>query len=155
MADKQLSEILNTAIAREQEAYAFYMDIHNKVSDPSARETIAWIAEEEQKHEAFLNRYRSGELGADALRMTEVVSYKTAEYLDEPEMVDGMKREEVFLLASHREKRSYQFYMELAAMHRQGDVREMLEKMANEELRHKEKMEYLYANTAFPQTDGG
>ncbi len=24
--------------------------------------------------------------------------------------------------------------------------------MANEELRHKEKVEYLYANTAFPQT---
>jgi hypothetical protein len=27
--------------------------------------------------------------------------------------------------------------------------------MANEELKHKEKMEYLYANTAFPQTAGG
>jgi len=27
--------------------------------------------------------------------------------------------------------------------------------MANEELKHKEKMEYLYANTAFPQTSGG
>ncbi|MCK7467999.1 MAG: hypothetical protein MZU91_07685 [Desulfosudis oleivorans] len=26
----------------------------------------------------------------------------------------------------------------------------MLLKMANEELKHKEKMEYLYANTAFP-----
>jgi hypothetical protein len=27
--------------------------------------------------------------------------------------------------------------------------------MANEELKHKEKMEYLYTNTAFPQTAGG
>jgi rubrerythrin len=31
----------------------------------------------------------------------------------------------------------------------------LLEKMAQEELRHKEKVEYLYANTAFPQTSGG
>ncbi len=31
----------------------------------------------------------------------------------------------------------------------------MLLKMANEEMKHKEKVEYLYANTAFPQTQGG
>jgi len=27
--------------------------------------------------------------------------------------------------------------------------------MANEEMKHKEKMEYLYTNTAFAQTEGG
>jgi hypothetical protein len=27
--------------------------------------------------------------------------------------------------------------------------------MANEEMKHKEKVEYLYTNTAFPQTEGG
>jgi len=27
--------------------------------------------------------------------------------------------------------------------------------MANEEMKHKEKMEYLYSNTAFAQTAGG
>ena len=37
----------------------------------------------------------------------------------------------------------------------EGDLHEMLVKIANEELKHKEKMEYLYTNTAFPQTDGG
>jgi hypothetical protein len=31
----------------------------------------------------------------------------------------------------------------------------MLLHMAAEELRHKEKMEYLFANTAFTQTAGG
>jgi rubrerythrin len=43
----------------------------------------------------------------------------------------------------------------LANLHANGDLREMLLKMANEELKHKEKMEYLYTNTAFPQTSGG
>jgi hypothetical protein len=31
----------------------------------------------------------------------------------------------------------------------------MLYAFAGEELRHKEKVEYLYCNAAFPQTDGG
>jgi len=28
-------------------------------------------------------------------------------------------------------------------------------RMAAEELKHKEKVEYMYSNTAFPQTEGG
>ncbi|MBW2582933.1 MAG: ferritin, partial [Deltaproteobacteria bacterium] len=44
---------------------------------------------------------------------------------------------------------------ELANMHADSELKTMLSKMANEELKHKEKMEYLYANTAFPQTSGG
>jgi len=89
------------------------------------------------------------------LRMTDVVEYKIAEYLEEPEITKETKREDVYLIASHRESRSHQFYTKLAKMHDQGDLKDMLLKMANEELKHKEKMEYLYANTAFPQTAGG
>jgi rubrerythrin len=40
-------------------------------------------------------------------------------------------------------------------MHPQGEVREILLRMANEEMKHKEKVEYLYTNAAFPQTAGG
>jgi rubrerythrin len=44
----------------------------------------------------------------------------------------------------------------MAALYDKDDaVHEMLSKIANEELKHKERMEYLYANTTFPQTDGG
>ena len=47
------------------------------------------------------------------------------------------------------------FYSELANMNADGELKTMLLKIANEELKHKEKMEYLYSNTAFPQTSGG
>jgi len=40
-------------------------------------------------------------------------------------------------------------------MHPEGPVKDLLKRLAGEELPHKEKVEYLYANTAFPQTDGG
>jgi rubrerythrin len=99
--------------------------------------------------------YREGNYGADALRMADVVEYKIAEYLEEPEVQDDMSSQDVYLIASHRESRSHQFYLELAVLHTEGDTKTMLLKMANEELKHKEKMEYLYSNTAFPQTSGG
>jgi rubrerythrin len=153
--EKRVSDILEIAIKREEEAYDFYLDIHAKVADLSLKETLEFIAGEEKKHKAFLVRYRDGDFGAKALKMVDFVDYKIAEYLEEPEIDEASKPEDVYLAASHRELRSFHFYMELANLHADSEIKEMLLKMANEELKHKEKMEYLYANTAFPQTSGG
>ncbi len=153
--DKRVSDILEIAIKREEDAYEFYMDIFSKVVDPGVQDTLTFIAGEEKKHKAFLVKYRDGHFGDKGLKMSEVVDYKIAEYLEEPEITEKSKPEDIYLVASHREFRSHHFYTELANLHADDKLREMLLKMANEELKHKEKMEYLYANTAFPQTSGG
>ncbi|MBI9083144.1 MAG: ferritin family protein [Desulfobacterales bacterium] len=155
MDKRQLSDVIETAIRREEEAYDFYMDLHGRFDDAQVQEALAWIAGEEKKHKAFLVDYRDGRLGPDALQLRHAVDYKVAEYLDEPEVSDHMARHEVFLVAAHREKRAHDFYSALADHHPDGEVAGMLRRMASEEMRHKEKMEYLYANAAFPQTDGG
>ena len=153
--EKTVADIIDLAITREEEAYDFYMDILGKVQEAGVKETVEFIAGEEKKHKAFLVSYREGNYGSEALRMADVVEYKVAEYLEEPEIGEDVKPEDVYLVAAHRESRSNQFYSELANMHGDGELKTVLLKMANEELKHKEKMEYLYANTAFPQTSGG
>lgn len=153
--DPKLLTLIDTAIQREEGAYTFYMGIHGQVADPGVREAIAWIAGEEQQHKAFLVRYRKGDFGAGGLRLSDVAYYKIAEHQNEPEVKENMNSADVYLVAAHRELRSHQFYTALANQHAAGDAKDMLLKMANEELKHKEKMEYLYANTAFPQTSGG
>lgn len=155
MPDNKLTDIISVAIEREEQAYVFYMDLYDRVDDSGVKDTLEWIAGEEVKHKQFLIRYREGQLGQDTLRMTDVMYYQIAEHQKEPDIEASLKPEDVFLVAAHREQRSHQFYTELAQLHPQGDTHEMLLKIANEELKHKEKMEYLYANTAFPQTSGG
>lgn len=151
----KVSEILTMAIQREEDAFQFYMEMHGMVSSPGVRATLELMANEEKKHKQFLEHYRDGGLGADGLRSSDVVDYKVAEYLEEPEFDALNKPEDVFLVAAHREKRSHQFYNAFAAVHPDGELKRLLLKMANEELKHKEKVEYLYSNTAFPQTSGG
>ena len=155
MQDITISEVIDKAIQREEEAYQFYMELFDQIEDKSVKDTLEWVAAEEKTHKQFLVDYKEGKYGSKALRKSEVVHYKIAEYQEEPEIAKDMRREDVFLVASHREKRSHQFYMGLAEMHPTGEIRDMLVRMANEELKHKEKMEYLYVNTAFPQTAGG
>jgi rubrerythrin len=155
MDEKTIADVIETAIQREESAYWFYNDLAEKVSDADAKDAVLWIAGEEKKHREFLKKYRDGKYGVDTLRMSTVVEYKLAEYLEEPEAGDDMSSSEVFLIAAHREARSFEFYSELSRMHTGGELSEMLLKMANEELKHKEKMEYLYSNTTFAQTSGG
>ena len=152
---KRISDILDLAIQREVEAYEFYMDILGRVDDESVKDTLKFIAGEEVKHKRFLVNYREGKYGTDSLRMAQFVDYKIAEYLEEPDIDGDLRSQEVYLIAAHRENRSHQFYTELANLHAEGELQSMLLKMANEELKHKEKMEYLYSNTAFTQTSGG
>jgi rubrerythrin len=155
MSNQRILQLIDVAIKKEEEAYDFYKEILGRVNEDHVKETIEEIAEEEKKHKAFLVKYRDEQWTPKDLKMTDVTYYKIAEYQEEPEIKNDMKSEHVYLVASHRELRSYKFYTELAGFHPESEVKELLLKMANEELKHKEKMDYLYATTAFPQTEGG
>lgn len=155
MKDKNIKSILETAIEKEQEAHEFYMELYNLVDDTIAKDALLFLAEEETKHEEFLRNYLTGTYGADALQLNGVIDYEIAEYLKIPDIKKGMETKDVYLVAAHRELNSYNFYKNLADIHPDGEVKDLLLKMANQELKHKEKVEYLYSNTAFPQTAGG
>ena len=153
--DEKLMALIDTAIRREEDAYAFYTDLQGRASDAAVKDSLEFIAEEEKKHKAFLVKYREGGFNTSSLRLSEVTYYQIAEHQKEPDTGESMSSADVYLVASHREARSHKFYTELANLQTDAAARSMLLKMANEELKHKEKMEYLYSNTAFPQTSGG
>ncbi|MBW2672299.1 MAG: ferritin family protein [Deltaproteobacteria bacterium] len=155
MNEKKLESLIDVAIEREMEAYDFYMGLADKIEDPGIKDTLAFLAGEEQKHKEFLTGYRDGRYESDSLRLVDVVDYKIAEYLEEPDIKKEMYSSEVYHVAAHRELQSYHFYRALADLHPDGEAKTMLLKIANEEMKHKEKVEYLYSNTAFPQTAGG
>ena len=155
MKNKELKHVLEAAIEKEKESYDFYMHLCEVVEEEGVKDTLRYLAEEEKKHKNFLKDYKKGRFGGQALRMTEVIDYGIAQYVEVPDIEKDMESKDVYLVAAHREYNAYKFYQNLAHMHPEGEARELLRTIANEELKHKEKVEYLYANTAFPQTAGG
>ena len=154
--DSQVSQVLEFAIEKEEAAQRFYLRLAERVSDASTQDTLKFLAGEEAKHKEFLEKYLKGEIPEGTMRLTEVVDYKVLEHLEEePVGSDSLKPEEAFLLAAKREQAASELYSGLSRLHPDGPVKDLLAKMANEERRHKEKVEYLYANTAFPHTSGG
>ncbi len=155
MKKEDFDAVIEKAIANEEEANRFYTKLAESVADKAARETLLYLAKEELGHKNYLMRYRQESFITNATRIDEVPDCKVTEFIGSPGIKYDMESKDAFLLASARELNSYNLYVGMASIHPEGEIRNMLLKMANEELKHKEKVEYLYSNTAFTQTDGG
>jgi len=154
---KQLTvkEVLEKAIGKEVEARLFYISLSRKTKQAAAKDALKELANEEQGHQNLLERYLRGELAGGSLSHEELVDYKIAECLDQPAMSADMALKDVFLVAANREMASHEFYRSLAGIHPGGAVRMVLEDLAAQELKHKQMVEFLYTEVAFPQTAGG
>ena len=150
-----VKEVLNRAIEKEIESQSLYTGLSRKMTDPAVKEALEKLSQQEKGHQTLLEKYLSGELKDGTLGHGKVVDYKIAEYLDRPKITLDMNLQDVFLMAANREKASHDFYLGLAGIHPEGEARHLLEDLASQELEHKKRVEFLYTEVAFPQTDGG
>jgi rubrerythrin len=150
-----LKEVLEKAIAKEIESRLLYASLSQKVGDEAAQDAFRELARQERGHQNLLERYQRGELKEGALSSGQAIDYKIAERLDQPQVSADMKLKDTFLLAAAREKTSHEFYLSLAQVHPQGEVQRLLRDLAAQELEHKQRVESLYTQVAFPQTNGG
>src|SRR4030043_27484 len=82
-------------------------------------------------------------------------------YLKLAEIVTDKAAKDTLLYMAQEEKKHKEYLLQYRQESFIGNatntskIKKMLMKMAAQELKHKEKVEYLYANTAFVQTAGG
>ena len=150
-----LNEILEKAIQKEIGSRVLYINLSQKMKDQVAKDTFQELARQEQGHQNLLEQYQRGELKAGTLSKEQIVDYKIAEHSDQPEISPHMQLKEVFLIAANREMHSHELYLALAGIHSPGKAKRLFEELASQELAHKRKVEFLYTEVSFPQTDGG
>jgi len=150
-----LNEVLEKAVEKEKASQLLYENLSQRMKNPVAQNAFRELAREEREHQNLLEQYRSGQLKTGTLSREELLDYKIAEHFDQPEISPDMQLKDVFLLAANREMHSYDLYTSLAAIHTLGEVKSLFEQLASHELKHKHRLEFLYTEVAFPQTDGG
>jgi rubrerythrin len=150
-----LDNILEKAIAKEIEAQKLYEMMSGRVKEAFVRNELLELVSFEKEHQAILEKYRRGGVTEGALSLSQPVDWKIAEGLDQPAITSDMQLKDVFLMAANREKASYDCYRRLAEIHPPGAVRTLFEQLAAAEAQHKSRVELLFTEVAFPQTDGG
>jgi len=137
-----VDEVLDFAIAREQEAVDFYLELAAQVASPALREMLQDFAEEERGHKEKLLGVKAGDKlrGADAA----VTDLKMADYLVDVAPRPQMSLAEILILAMKREKAAFSLYTRLASMISDPDVRKLFLALAQEEAKHKLRFEIEY-----------
>ena len=150
-----LHEVLEGAIQKEIMSRFLYISLRQKVKNKASKEAFQDLADQEEVHQRALEDYLHGKIKEGTLNDNLVVDYKIADCLDQPEISPTMGLQDVFLLAAKKEQAAYDLYSGLAEIHPSGQVRILLQNLASQEKEHKIRVESLYVEAAFPQTDGG
>ena len=150
-----IKDVLEKAIGKEIESQRLYNDLSRRMRDDAVRDAFLKLARQEHGHQLLLEQYLRGNIKEGVLDKGQVVDYKIAEHLEQPEIFPTTKLQDVFLIAANREKASHELYLGLAQMHPDGKAKSLLKELASQELGHKKRVEFLYTEVAFPQTDGG
>jgi len=146
MEFKDLKDIIDFAIGKEQEAVEFYEEASNEESMSGAKDMLKEFAEEERKHQMLLEKFSSQGIveGLDDYKFKWIVDIKRSDYVDEMEYKKGMVYNELLMLAMKREEKALALYNKMQENADTEAGRTLFKVLCQEEAKHKLKLETLY-----------
>lgn len=141
---KTPGDILDYAIAREQDAVDFYTDLAASMERPWMKAVFEDFAREEKGHKTKLQAIKDGRL--HVFPSETVQDLKIGDYLVDvdPDTEGSMDYQKALIVAMKREKASFRLYTDLAARTDDESTRTTLLTLAQEEAKHKLRFEVEY-----------
>lgn len=146
---KSVNEVLDFAIEKEVEAREFYLEWAKKLENKALAEQFVLFAGEENKHKEKLQRVKAGSTFKPAAR--QVTDLKIVDYLVDIVPTAEMDYQEALIVAMRREKASFKLYSDLAAMAQDEGLRETFLALAQEEAKHKLRLETVYEKEIYSE----
>ena len=142
MAREEAQAVLDLAIRKEQETHQVYQQAAQATTDRGVKALATELAEEELNHAKVL---RSLELGR--LQEHEFVRIQTlgiSDFLLDKPTLEGAGLQDVLIFAMKREEKAHSFMAKMAEAVEDSLTRKLLEILAQEELKHKARLESFY-----------
>ncbi|PID78942.1 rubrerythrin [bacterium DOLJORAL78_65_58] len=137
-----LDEILDYAIAMEQQAVELYTDIAERATSEHNRRLFMSFADEERGHKLKLENVKKGkiEIGSTA----KVQDLKIADYANDVVIDAKSSYQDILMFAMKQEKQAYRLYTDLAQRATSPEIRDLFLALAHEEANHKLRFEIEY-----------
>jgi len=147
----ELAELLDTAIYKEIASQAFYEAGQSKTKDPGARTLMQELAREEQKHANWLKGLKEKGLPKSGWHLREIPNLKISEYLVGTDKLEDAGLQDTLIFAMKREQQSIEFYIKMMGAMRDESAKRLGQRLIQEELRHKFKLEIFYDNLFYSE----
>ncbi len=140
---KSADDILDFAIAREQQSHDWYMELAGKATRDHMKRSFEQFAKEELGHKAKLEGVKTGKRIVGSA--TKVMDLKMTDYLVADDTGDAeIDYQQALLLAMKKEKAAFKLYSDLAARVDDPGLAELFSNLAQEEAKHKLRFEVEY-----------
>ena len=141
-----LGDILDYAIAFEQQAFNFYTALQTKVSK-RLRALVPELAEEEQHHLTLFQEVKNNpdiQHHIATMIRNPPSDHRFSDYIHVPELDDFPDDQSILQYALGREQVAMEQYTHLATQTPEGAIRDLFQFLAIEELAHKKELEKRY-----------
>ena len=139
---ESINDILDFAIASEQEAVEFYTGLSEQTSNDAMKKVFIQIANEEKGHKSRLIRIKEKELFE--FKEVKVIDLKIADYLVTSKPKPDMTYQDFLVVAMNKEKAAFKLYSDLAKIAPNNQLSEIFLSLAQEEAKHKLRFELEY-----------
>ena len=137
-----VDEILEYAIAQEEEAARFYTSLSRQATRAGMDSVFQQFAQEEERHKAKLLTVKQGRQLTALLKP--VADLKLVEHLADVEPGPDLGYRDALILAMKKEKASFKLYTDLAANVGSDNLKRLFAELAQEEAKHKLRFELEY-----------
>jgi len=139
---KNVEEVLDFAVKSEENAYSFYTSWSKKLEDKSLVSVFLDLAAEELKHKEFILGVKKGKTLKPSKE--KIIDLKISDYVMEVKASTDLDYQDALTLAMQREKEAFKLYTGLAAMSAPEDMKNTFKALAQEEAKHKLRLEIMY-----------
>ncbi len=139
-----VEKLVNFAVAKEEEAAAFYDFLSSAARRPSIRKVFVEFAKQEKSHKKTFEKIIKEGCRVPMKRGGDAQDMRLSDYLVEVPFDPQMSYQDALILGMKREDKSAAFYLDLSRKIEDACLAETIGKLAEEEGRHKRKLEELY-----------
>lgn len=137
-----VEDVLDYAIQREQEAADFYTDLAANAEHQHMKSIFEGFAREEESHKARLQSIKNK--GLFGKPRTAVKDLKIGDYLVADQPSGTTNYQDALILAMQKEKAAYRLYSDLANLAEDEGMRNVFQRLAQDEAKHKLRFEVEY-----------
>jgi len=148
-ASPHFAAILSRAIANEHLSEQFYRVAAEGAQTEEARAVLLQLAEDELGHAELLQSVSAGDRTLPVPEGAPGAGLLAS--LSGPALSTDLSPKEAFVLAMEKEKAAAEFYRSWASLAGDGPDRDLLLRLAGMEEGHRERLERLYMESAYPE----
>jgi len=140
-------EVIQFALEREKEAVSFYRDCSEISKRSGMKQAFLEMADEEKKHVRLLENFKPGDIQKVVIK--NIPNLKVSDYMVDIPFSEKMGYQDLLILAMKKEESAYNLYTSLAATRDDPDLQKLFQMLAQEELKHKNRLEKEYDDVVY------